>query len=218
MQVVEVVQGSEQWAEARRGIPTASCADRIITPKTGELSTQATDYACELIAESIVPPHYWRKEDFQTTAMANGTRTEREARNYFELETGKDVEQVGFVLSDDGRFGCSPDGLVQPQEGLELKCPEHKRHIRYLIDGVVPPAYRPQIHFSMAVTKRPAWWFMSYAVGCPPLLLKVEADDYTLKVATAMESFWKLYSELKAKIQGAGDPVAAIRKPYESPF
>jgi hypothetical protein len=215
---IECEQGTEAWAEPRRGIATASCADRIITPKTGELSSQSTDYACELIAQSMLPAHYWKGEDYQSSAMANGTRTEREARDYLEMQLGRDVRQVGFCLTDDKRFGCSPDGLIDPHEGVELKCPEHKKQIRYLVDGVLPPAYRPQVHFSMVVTKRPAWWFMSYAVGLPPLLIRVQADEYTLKVAEAMESFWKLLTDLRAKIEAGGDPVAATREPYNSPF
>lgn len=211
-------QGTEPWAEARRGIPTASNADRLITPKTGELSAQATDYACELIAQAMLPPHYWKTDEHPSRAMENGIKTEREARNYFELQRGCDVREVGFVLTDDKRFGCSPDGLIDPEEGLELKCPEHKKQIRYLIDNKLPDAYRPQVHFSMVVTKRPHWWFMSYAIGLKPLLIRVDVDDYTRKVAEAMEAFWKMLADLRAKIEAGGDPVAATREPYHSPF
>jgi hypothetical protein len=218
MKIVDCIQGTEQWAEARRGIATASCADQIITPAKGELSKQADDYCCQLLAESILPPHYWLGDDFQNSAMANGTNTEREARDYFEMQRNLDVEQVGFVKTDDGRFGASPDGLIGEHEGLELKCPKHKTHIRYLIDGVLPVKYKPQIHWSMIVTGRNTWNFMSYAVGLPPLIVRVESDEYTVKVAEAMEQFWKMFTELRAALAGAGDPVAATREPYISPF
>lgn len=218
MIVIPCIQGTEEWAEARRGKPTASCADQIITPAKGNISTAADDYACQLLAETILPAHYWFGEDFQNSAMANGTNTEREARDYFELQRGVDVQQVGFVTTDDGRFGASPDGLIGESEGLELKCPKHKTHIRYLIDGVLPVKYKPQVHWSMVVTGRKQWSFMSYAVGLPPLIVLVETDEYTVKVAEAMEQFWKLFADMRAKLIGAGDPVAATREEFISPF
>lgn len=215
---IDCEQGTECWADARRGIATASCADKIITPKTGELSSQAKGYACQLIAESFLPPHYWRGSDYQSSAMANGTLTEREARDYFEMVKNCDVRRVGFVLTDDKRFGCSPDGLIDPDEGLELKCPEHKKQILYLYEGVLPAEYRPQTHMSMVVTKRSAWNFMSYATGLPPLLLRVEADDYTLRVAEALEAFWTLYTTMRDRVLSDGDPVAATRESFVSPY
>jgi hypothetical protein len=218
MQIIECVQGSEEWAVARRGVPSASNFDKIITPAKGELSKSAIDYACTLIAETIVPPNYWIGQEFQTGPMANGTRTEREARNFLELQLDTDIRQVGFVLTDDNRFGASPDGLIDPDRGVELKCPEHKQQIRYLIDGVLPIAYRPQVHGNMLVTGRNEWIFMSYAVGLPPVIVTVKADEYTLKLAEALESFWQLYTDLRARIIAAGDPVAAVRAPQDVYF
>ena len=38
------------------------------------------------------------------------------------------------------------------------------------------------------------------------------------KVAEAMEAFWKIYCDVKQKVRVGVDPMAATRKPYESPF
>lgn len=216
MIVVDCQQGDAEWADARRGVATASRADEIITPKTGALSASVDKYICELLAERLVPPHYWIGDDFQNSAMANGTRTEREARDYFEMQLNRDVQQVGFCLTDDRRFGCSPDGLVGDDAGLELKCPLHKQQIRYLLDGTLPAEYKPQVHFSLLVTKRTHWWFMSYAIGLPPLLVQVTPDEFTLKLAEALVKFSKRYDELAARLDSLGDPVAAVRQPQES--
>lgn len=220
MRVVECEQGTIEWAEARRGIATASRFGDILTPKTMKLSDKARDYACELLAEHFVPPHYWLGDDLQTKAMAQGTRTEREARAYFELETNRPVQEVGFVLTDDGRFGCSPDGLVGNDAGLELKCPLHKTQISYLLDGTLPAKYRAQVHGALVVTGRSHWWFMSYAPGLAPLLVKVEPDDYTDKLRKALEDFWTLCSGMRNIIaqSSSSDPVAATREPFVSPY
>lgn len=219
MQIIECVQGTEQWAAARRGKATTSrFGTDIITPKTMKMSASAFAYACELVAEELVPPHYWIGDDYQSPAMRHGTACEDEARRYFELETNQDVQRVGFIVSDCGRWGCSPDGLVGENSGLELKCPLHKTQIKWLLNGGVPDEYRWQVYGSMLVTQRDHWWFMSYAPGLPPLLVEVHADALMLKLAEALESFWKLYTELRARIVGAGDPVAATRPVADTHF
>lgn len=218
MQVIDCKQGTPEWHACRRGpIATASRFGDILTPKTMKLGAAARTYACELLAQELVPPHYWIKPDFQSYAMLNGTNTEREARDYFTFETGLEVQEVGFIKTDCGRFGASPDGLVGDDAGLELKCPLHTTQIKYLLDGALPDEYKAQVHGSMLITKRPRWFFMSYAPGLRPLLVEVRPDEYTQKLAEALEEFWTLLCEMRAKIQ-PGDPVAATRTPQESYF
>lgn len=207
MIIIQTEQGTALWAEARRGIPTASCVSKIITPAKGDLSSQARDYACQLIAESVVDPRHWiEPPDLNSPFVNHGITTEAEAIKYFVFETGTHVRKVGFVKSDCGRFGCSPDGLIinpedeQPREGLELKCPSHKTHVKYLLDGGLPVEYRPQVHASLVVTGLSSWNFMSYAIGLPPLIVRVEPDEYTEKVRKGLANFWDLYQELKQRI------------------
>ena len=51
---LDVEQGYAEWVAARLGIPTASCFDKIITPKTMKPSASADKYAWELIAERVL--------------------------------------------------------------------------------------------------------------------------------------------------------------------
>lgn len=204
MKIIQCEQYTKEWAEARRGVATASSADRIITAAKGELSKQAESYACELVAWHLIPNYMWLDGgDFQSEAMANGTRTEKEARAFFELETGLTVREVGFIKSDCGRAGCSPDGLVGEGESLELlelKCPLHKTQVRYLADGVLPVEYKPQVHWALAVTGCRACHFMSYAPGLPPLVLRIEPDEYTKRVEKLMGDFWKIVDSITEKV------------------
>lgn len=202
-------QYSSEWWETRRGVPTASCFDKIFTAKTMKPSSQAEDYACELIADYLAPgiPRFIVKE-YESLAMRRGTESEPEARRWFSVETDMDVTEVGLCLTDDGRFGCSPDGLIGDDSGLELKCPLAKTHIRYLLDGGLPDAYRQQVHGSMIVTGRDSWHFMSYCAGFPALLLKIERDDYTEKLAEGLEAFWVMYQAMLAKVQAGRLEVA----------
>jgi hypothetical protein len=52
-------------------------------------------------------------------------------------------------------------------------------HVDYLLAGELPAKYKPQVHFSMAVTGIRAWFFMSYFPGLNPLILKVQWGEYT---------------------------------------
>ena len=56
--------------------------------------------------------------------LEQGMIVEEEARPWYALEYDKLVKQVGFITTEDGRFGCSPDGLIEGEEcGLEIKSP-----------------------------------------------------------------------------------------------
>lgn len=201
-------QYTDEWWEVRRGVPTASNADKILTP-TGKASSSQDKYACQLIADTL-DPNYGRVESYQSAAMKNGLILEPEARAFYEFDRGVTLTQVGFCLTDDGRFGCSPDALWQNGErGLEIKSPIPATHIEYLLAGGMPNKYKPQVHMSMLVTGLEVWDFMSYCPGFPPLLVEVERDEFTEQLAEQMEKFKAKYdkwlnkvNEIKAQMEG----------------
>lgn len=192
--------------EARRGIPTASEFHRIITPKKWEFAAGAESYAIELIAETY-DYDYGKQSEFATAAMRNGTIIEPQCRSFYEMERNVDVERVGFVTTDDERFGCSPDGLVADDGGLELKHPTAATHIKWLLAGVVPAEHLAQCYGGIIVTRRQWWDFLSWYPGLPPLLVRVEPDEYTVRLAEALEKFWTTYTDIKAKIEGGRQQV-----------
>jgi hypothetical protein len=55
--------------------------------------------------------------------MERGARMEEEAVAAFEFDRGIDTEVVGFVTTDDGLAGCSPDRFAGSDEVVEIKCP-----------------------------------------------------------------------------------------------
>ena len=191
MKIIDCVQGSQEWHDARRGVPTASEFQRILPPKTRKAGAGARSYLEELVGDKFSIYYRENAEHFTNRAVRWGQQTEAEARKWYSLETNLDVEQVGFVLSDCGRFGCSPDGLVGEDGGLELKCPQANTHVRYLLDGELPLDYWGQVHGALIVTGR-AWWdFLSYAPGLPPLLVRVTPNDYTEALRKELDVFWE---------------------------
>jgi hypothetical protein len=132
-QEFHVEQLSFDWWKLRRGIPTASAFDRILTPAQGKPSAQQEDYIAELVAEraEFTAPYVAPSGGFVSGEMEEGLRREPEARSWYAMQTDGAVRQVGFVLSACGRWGCSPDALVGEDGGLELKNPAAKTHVRY---------------------------------------------------------------------------------------
>lgn len=196
MKVLMMQQLSPEWWEARRGLPTASSFDRILTAG-GKPSTQQEDFIDELLGDVMFQgPNYFSQygpSRAATNAMRNGQDTEPEARRWYEFDQGAAVQQVGFCVSDCGRMGCSPDGLVGDEGGLELKCPLLRTQIGYLRKGILPTEYRCQVHGSLIITGRRWWDFVSYAPGVPGFRVRVTPDEFTERLRAELERFLERY-------------------------
>lgn len=161
----EIVQGTPEWHALRLGKVTASrVADVIAKTKSGPSASRAK-YAAELIAERLTGA---TAERFTNAAMAWGTEQEPAARKTYEFYRDTDVEQVAFVLHPTiGDSGASPDGLVDVDGLVEIKCPETHTHIETLLGQAVPAKYVTQMQWQMACTGR-AWCdFVSYDPRLP---------------------------------------------------
>ena len=220
MKVHTFKQYSDSWWAARRGRPSASRFGDILQPVKMQLGKGAESYACELIGD-LLDMNYGPKDEFATSAMRSGTVMEPHIRRYYEFQRDIEVQEVGLCESDDGRFTGSPDGLCADDGVLELKHPTPKVQIKYLLDGGVPAEYLGQVHGHLIVTGRKWVDFLSYVPGLPELLIRVEPDGYTEKLAIALDEFWDLFTNMKAQIIGQPDAVrdhAIAGANYVSPF
>lgn len=205
MKIHDVSQRTLDWAKLHVGIPTASGFGNLLTPefkiREGEMPRS---YLHLKIAEA------WRGQpviDLNTFSIEQGDIVEGEARPFYELETNQKVREVGFITTDDGKAGCSPDGLIGDDCGLEIKCPSVQMHVKYLLDGVLPKDYACQVHGSMYVTGYPRWTFLSYRRNFPPFIITVERDEEIMgKIANALERFHENFDIAKKKIESWGAP------------
>ena len=157
---INVVQGTTEWRAARLGIPTASQFKRILQPKKMQLSASANDYIYELVAEWVIGQPC---DGFHGAFMERGTDMEDEAVRFYELETGLDTREVGFVVRDDGMVGCSPDRLIGNKGGLEIKVPSAQNHIKYLLDpDLLYEEYKLQVQGGLLISGRDWWDIESY--------------------------------------------------------
>lgn len=197
----EFDQGSTAWLMARLGIPTASCFDKIITPKTMKLSEQAVKYAWLLLAEQHTGAPM---EDATAGFMARGEVMERKAVEYYELQRNVDTEAVGFILRDDRRAGCSPDRLVGENGLLEIKVPSAPVHISYLLDdeGI---GYRAQVQGQLWIAERDWVDTLSYHPTMPEALVRIHRDEeFIPKLAAAVGQFLEMMDDMKEKLSKRG--------------
>ena len=199
MKILDCVQGTPEWFQARLGIPSASNFDMIVTTK-GEPSKQRTKYMYRLAGEFVAGK---AEEGYQSQAMLNGVQTEEEARSFYEFTKGVEVKQVGFCVSDCGRYGCSPDGLIGDNCLIEIKCPTVAVHVGYLLDNSLPTDYFQQTQGQLLVTGREYVDFVSYYPCLKPLIVRVERDEKFLALLESeLKIFYQELQEVINKIKG----------------
>lgn len=228
MKIHEAQQGSQAWIEARAGIPTASEFDSLITPlwkiRTGE---GPAAYVARKLAEAWGGPLPVLGGFGGSWQMEQGTLLESEVIPWYEYETGEQIQRVGFITTNDGRAGCSPDGLLGDDGGIEIKAPQSPKHVEYILAGKLPPDYAAQVYGSMYVTGRAWWKFVSYRRHFPPLVVTIERDEEICgKIQQAIAQFlerfdagWARLLELNGGPPPKREPMTfAHEQQYRSEF
>lgn len=200
MRILSCQQGEQEWLQARVGKVTASEADQLLTPKFKIKEGEGPKtYLAKKLAEHILGRPL---EGFSSFATEQGEILEMEARNWFAFQHNHTVQQVGFIEGDDGRCGCSPDALLDDDGGLEIKAPQPTNHVKYLLNGELPDDYAVQVHFSLYVTGRPYWKFVSYRRKFPAFVLTVKRDEaIQSKIKEALATFYTNFDAALNKIK-----------------
>ena len=201
-------QGTPEWHQARLGKVTASrIADVMMKPTAAGYQNYRAQLMCERLTGQPT-------ESFTSAAMQHGTETEPQARAFYEMETGNDVVEVGFVAHPKlVMSGASPDGLVGDDGLVEIKCPQPATHIKTLTGGAIDRKYRLQMVWQMVCTERDWCDFVSFCPSLPPEMQmhrqRVELDaeeagEITAGVTQFLASVEDGYLELATRY-----PVAA---------
>lgn len=166
MNIINCSQGSSEWFEARAGKVTASkVADAISflkrgDKKGGETAARAA-YKAQIVAETLSGAAIL--DGYLSSFMQHGTETEPFARAAYSVRNDVWVDEVGFIVHPTiERFGASPDGLIGKDGGLEIKAPKTATHIDYMLAGILPPEYEPQVMSNIDCAEREWWDFLSF--------------------------------------------------------
>ncbi len=183
MKIIDCIQGSEAWYLARLGVPSASNFKRIVTNTldangTYKMSGSLNGYAAELAAEVFAGKTL---DQFDGNFFMNrGKENEAEARALYAFTNDVEVQEVGFVTTDDGLAGCSPDGLMADGGGLEIKMQKAENHLKtveyFKKHGTAEPKYTQQVQGGLWVTGLAYWAQLFYHPDLPPLVIRQKPD------------------------------------------
>jgi hypothetical protein len=218
MKIHDVEQGSPEWLTLRLGIPTASMFDKVVTPK-GKLSESSRDYAHRLIAERVLGRSLDSLDHLEW--VVRGKELEPAAARMYAFEQGVETREVGFVTSDDGRMGASPDRLLVGQAGiLEIKCPAPNTHVGYMLEGF-GTKYFVQVQGQLLVTAAEFADRYSYHPDMPPVLNRTNRDEAFIRtLADALEEFNDGLEEKLERVRALGAfdtsrPVSPVDAAYD---
>lgn len=168
------------WLAARAGCFTGSrFADLMARTKSGPATSRANliaTLAVERITGQCV-------ETYSNAAMVRGTELEPIARAAYEALRGVLVEEVGFVPHLTlYSVGVSPDGLVNGDGLVEIKCPAAMaKHLDAIRSGAHAVEYRWQIQGQLWVTERQWCDVVSFdprwPAGLQLAITRVERDE-----------------------------------------
>lgn len=127
------------------------------------------------------------KDKFLSADMIRGIELEDQARELYIIETFNEVEQVGFIQRDE-YSGCSPDGLVEKDGLIEIKCPKDTVFVEQSISGKIKLDYYAQMQYNMFITGRKWCDYVAYNENFPLLIRRYERDEeYIKKIEIALE-------------------------------
>lgn len=166
-------QRTDEWFAARCGRITASRLSDVMAKTKSDYSASRKNYMMELICQRLTGKC---DQGFTNAAMQRGTELEPVAREMYVLnQFDAEVKEVGFIPHPTIEwFGASPDGLVNDDGLLEIKCPNTATHIDTLRTGKPKREYLLQMHAQMMCTGRNWCDFVSYDDRLPENLAYFE--------------------------------------------
>lgn len=163
---LQLEQGSDEWLEARLGLPTGSRFKDVLSKiRTGEAAARR-NYRAELVVEILTGAPV---ERYRNKAMEWGNDTEELAATEYMLRTGNVAEVCGFFCHNVHPLGISPDRKLKSLKGcVEIKCYEIANHIQALRTGRMPAEHKPQVQGEIWATGSEFCDFVSFAPELPP--------------------------------------------------
>jgi predicted phage-related endonuclease len=219
----DMAQGSEEWFAERRGKVTASRVKAVVSrDRYGKPYKDYYEYMMQLAIERTSD----KEERFSSKYTEHGKEYEDWIAGQYEELTGREVRECEFVEHPEIAAGASPDRFVEDDGTLEIKAPNSRTLLKYLvsmipkqIDGQDNPEYElveilglkgdewkyyyEQIQMQLWVTGR-KW--CDFTVGDPDVheniqvvIKRVERDDEY--ISTIMEPRVREFLDKVAKLE-----------------
>ncbi|ECG1392567.1 TPA_asm: YqaJ viral recombinase family protein, partial [Salmonella enterica subsp. houtenae serovar 45:g,z51:-] len=195
-------QRSPEWFAARCGKVTASRLYDVMARTKSGYAASRQNYMAELICQRLTGKP---EEGFTNAAMMRGTELEPVAREMYALnEFDAVISEVGLIDHPTiAGFAASPDGLVNDDGLIEIKCPNTWTHLQTLKTGTPKRQYLLQMHAQMMCTGRKWCDFVSFDDRLPPELayFKTRINFDEVLAAEIEQEVVKFLAELETEIQ-----------------
>jgi len=198
MKISHVEQGSPAWHDLRLGIPTASEFHLIMTPKKRKLSDSAPKYLNHLLAEWMTGAEL---ESFEGGWMERGKALEPKAVQAYEFLQAVDASTVGFITTDDGMIGASPDRLIGDVGLYEGKAPAAPTHVGHMVNRALDEKHITQVQGQLWVSEREWCDIHSFYPGLPSVIIRAYRDEEFIKdLSACVRSFVDVMLATRAKL------------------
>lgn len=171
----ELIQGSDEWLQARCGLLTASEMKLIITPTLKIANNDKVRmHLYELCAQRV---NKYVEPSYVSDDMLRGNFDEVEARNLYNDKISP-VTEMGFITNDKFGFtiGYSPDWLVGEDGQAECKSRKQKFQIQTIATDEIDSDYLIQLQTGLLVSERKWCDFVQYSNGMPLYVKRVFPD------------------------------------------
>lgn len=182
---MNLLQRHDEWLADRVGKITASRVGGInAKPQKGKALNRTM---IELLVERLTGEI---EDRYINAAMQWGIDNEPNAIAAYENITSRFVVGCGLIPHPTiSMSGASPDGLIDDDGLIEVKCPNRDTHTNTILTQQVPDEYMPQITWQLACTGRKWCDFVSYdprfSEDLQTVIIRVMRDDVDIE---ALES------------------------------
>ena len=191
----EIEQGSLEWFLLRWGkVGGSSAKGLFVNSKT---------LLYQLLAEQT--EIYVEEESFSSFQMLRGLELEPEAIKRVTELTGIEFTPCGWIQSDIDIIGISPDGVTKDlTKAVEVKCLSGKKHIEYILEGILPLEYTHQcLHYFTVIDTLDELIFSCY---------RPESPKSSFIISLTPESEINLGTNAKPKMVSISDAVGMSRE------
>tara|TARA_R110002167_G_scaffold81296_6_gene222717 strand:+ start:5980 stop:6693 length:714 start_codon:yes stop_codon:yes gene_type:complete len=210
---------TDLWLKKKMGRFSGSEFHRLMGYEDKEdFPSGAETYATEKAVETLLSDP---EPSYSNDAMDRGSQTETESVLHFMEVTGLKVEKYGeeqeFVELGK-HVGCTPDGRIGHDGGIEGKCPNAKTHFFYLLNLRTAEDlkkhcknYYWQCQGNMYVTDSKYWYFFSYDPRFENpkhkmLILKIERNDEDIeKLKRRLKQAIEFKNKMIRQLNGNGE-------------
>ena len=156
MEIINYPQRSIEWYERRLGSIGGSSIASVCSKGQGKMRK---NLMYRLAGEILSGQSY---DGYKNYHMDRGIEEEADAINTYIAVTGNEIESVGLVKESKHKH-CSPDGWINPNGILEVKCVIPSVHCEIIYQNEIPSEYRKQCQWGLFICQCDYVDFVSYS-------------------------------------------------------